>query len=325
MISGDSSTKYCLGGSTPQTKKIAVICCYFNGNEFIEQQLNSIFSQSHKAFHVFLSDDGSSNSFDISDFKFEPADLNKLSVRKNEKTLGFSKNFLSTLANISRDFDYYAFSDQDDIWHEDKLKRAYDVLGGLNSETPALYCGRTEVCDSTINKSLGFSPLFKKPPSFENSLTQNIGGGNTMVFNRAARDIIVQSSLDTNLVSHDWWCYQIIAGTGGVVYYDEVSFLKYRQHEKNVVGANNNWRARAKRIGKLLNGEFRIWCDINLEALSKNRQLLTTKNQLILDDVKKARSSFIIKRARLFKKSGIYRQTLMGNVGLWVGILLNKV
>ena len=61
-----------------------------------------------------------------------------------------------------------------------------------------------------------------------------------MVFNRAAKNLIVEASLNTPVVSHDWWCYQIVTGAGGHVMYDPEPCLKYRQHGKNQIGANNN-------------------------------------------------------------------------------------
>ena len=84
-------------------------------------------------------------------------------------------------------------------------------------------------------------------------------------------------------------------------------------------------RARLIRIRKLLQGHFRKWCDINIKALLKNKHLLTDSNQKVLDDFIKARQSNLFKRLYFFKRSGIYRQTLFGNLGLIIGIILNKI
>ena len=229
------------------------------------------------------------------------------------------------MANINEKFDYFAFSDQDDIWHKDKLEKAIAKISKVQSDIPALYCARTEIVDATAENTLSNSPLFSRPPSFANALVQSIGGGNTMVFNRAAKNLIIKASLNFDVIYHDWWCYQIIAGCGGYIFCDPEPCLKYRQHDSNLVGSNNGWRAHLIRIRKLFQGHLRESNDINLKSLSENKHLLTKSNQKVLDDFIKARQSTFFKRLYFFKRSGIYRQTLFANFGLFLGIMLNKL
>ena len=70
------------------------------------------------------------------------------------------------------------------------------------------------------NNEFGFSPLFSKPPSFANAIVQNIGGGNTMVFNNALRALLREAGKDVSVISHDWWSYIVAAGCGGKIFYD---------------------------------------------------------------------------------------------------------
>ena len=305
--------------------RVAIILGYFDGQSFIGEQLQSIIEQTHSALHIYLYDDDSRLRFSPDSFDLDQNSLSKMSVGVRPQNIGFTNNFLNALASVSDEFEYFAFSDQDDVWHEDKLEKAIAALEKAPSEQPALYCARTEIADATCEHTLGYSPLFNKPPSFANALVQNIGGGNTMVFNRAARDLILEATQDATVVSHDWWCYQIVTGAGGHVIYDSEPCLKYRQHDHNLVGANTSWRARFLRMRGLLRGRFREWNDINLAGLSAHKHLLTKSNQRVLDDFVEARQSSLIKRLFLFKRSGIYRQTLFGNLGLLLGVFLNKV
>jgi len=303
----------------------AVILGFYNGHVFIKSQLKSIFNQTHCAFHIFLYDDKSTNPIDLDSLKIGTQNYSKISIQTRRNNFGFANNFLNALLCISDEFEYFAFSDQDDVWYEDKLESAIDALKKSPEGTPALYCGRTEITDAACERTLGFSPLFNKPPSFANAIVQNIGGGNTMVLNRSAKDLMVKASMDVNIVSHDWWCYQIITGAGGYVVYDKEPCLKYRQHESNLIGSNNSWRARLARICGLFRGRFRRWNDINLKALSGQKHLLTSENRKILNDVIEARQSSLFKRLYLCKRSGINRQTLLGNFGLFFAVLLNRV
>ena len=306
-------------------RRVAVILAHWNSPDFLYDQLKSLLAQRRVEATVYIFDDHSKPSnlgiWSAQELADHPSVLTTLRARR----VGYVKNFLLGLAHADRGSRYFAFSDQDDIWHEDKLERAIATLEQVPSEQPALYCARTEITDATCEHTLGYSPRFNKTPSFANALVQNIGGGNTMVFNRAARDLIINATVDANVVSHDWWCYQIVSGAGGYVVYDPEPCLKYRQHANNLVGANTSWRARFLRIRGLLQGRFRTWNDINLKALSEHSHLLTADNRKILSNFIEARQSSLIKRLFLFKRSGIYCQTLFGNLRLLLGIILNKV
>lgn len=314
-----------LPAPTREANRVAIILGYYEGQKYIAEQLHSIYNQTHKNLHVFVSDDQSSRPLDLDSLDLDEAQLDRLSVNVRAQNVGFSDNFLGALGHTDDDFEYYAFSDQDDVWHADKLEKALRALSSVSPEVPALYSARTEIVDVTCQQQRGLSPLFSLPPSFANALVQNIGGGNTMVMNKAARDLVNTTVRDNEVMSHDWWSYQIICGVGGYIVHDTEPCLKYRQHENNLIGANNDWQARWRRIKGLLQGEFREWNSINLKALSNHRHLLTHENQQILDAFSEARQSPLLKRIAMFKRAGIYRQTALGNLGLLLGIVINKV
>src|SRR5207253_1787714 len=100
-------------------------------------------------------------------------------IVRNGPANGVCANFLSLATDPAIDADYFAFSDQDDVWYRDKLRRALTWLATVPGDVPALYCGRTELM-SIDGRSYGLSPLFTRPPTFRNALVQNLGGGNTM-------------------------------------------------------------------------------------------------------------------------------------------------
>jgi hypothetical protein len=218
---------------------------------------------------------------------------------------------------------YYAYADQDDIWETNKLQHAIDWLATIPKNIPALYCSRTQLIDEYDNE-IGYSPLFTKTPSFANALVQNIGGGNTMVFNQAARDVICQVNA-ANIISHDWLAYIVITGCGGVVLYDSKPSIKYRQHNDNLVGSNSGWQNRLTRIKMLLQGRLKSWNEQNILAIASIKNRLTPKNQIIFEQFLVARKSWLVPRLVNFLKSGIYRQTLLGNLGLIAAAVFNKI
>lgn len=308
-----------------KNERVAVVLGFFDGKKYLPEQLRSILAQSHRDLEIFISDDNSSSEIDFDALDLSPEDAKKVHISSRNQNTGFVFNFLNALGSIDDSYAYFAFSDQDDVWHQEKLKDALAILEKHPENVPALYCARTVITDETCQTDLGTSPLFQKPPSFANAIVQNIGSGNTMVFNKAARDLVVSSSAGTEVVFHDWWCYQIISGAGGVIHYDSKPCLKYRQHSSNLIGSNNSGLARILRIRGLFKGNIRKWNDINLAALAKNQHLLTTENQRILSDFIAARKSNLLRRLYLFKRTGIYRQTFFSNLSLLLGLLINKV
>jgi glycosyltransferase involved in cell wall biosynthesis len=303
---------------------VAIILAFKDGCRFIQEQIQSILHQTHTNIKIFIIDDYSEMPLNLESLKLKNAQTIPIQCIRQNENLGSAKTFITGLANIEESFDYYAFCDQDDIWLNNKLEKGIASLSKIPKVRPALYCGRTKVLAENMEDHLGYSPLFQKKPSFKNALAQNIAGGNTMVFNTRAKNLIVVNK-SIEIVSHDWWAYQIISGAGGLVIYDREPFVHYRQHNENQIGANISWAARLDRICQLLlTGRFRRWNRINSKALNLNKHLLTKENQSILSKWNEALDSRMLRRLRSFKKSGVHRQTFMGNVAMWMALLLGK-
>lgn len=305
--------------------KVAVLMCTYNGAQYLEKQLDSIFSQEHRDLSLFVSDDGSHDNTVQILVKYQRLQPTGRMFLQHGPKMGFAKNFLSLLARKDIDAEYFAFSDQDDVWASNKLTRALTQLASNSDKhQPALYCGRTTLIDEK-GIPTGLSPRFNKPPSFANALVQNIGGGNTMVFNQSARDLLRQTPIGLPVVSHDWWSYIVVSAVGGMVLYDPNPTVFYRQHSKNNVGVNTGFSSRAKRIKMMLQGQFKGWNDQNIELLKTFSHQLTDKNSKTLLQLESARKSSFIPRVYGLLRSGIYRQTTMGNLGLTAAALLGKL
>jgi len=306
-------------------RKVAIVLGFYDGYKFINRQLQSIFDQTHQNFIIFVTDDNSKDSFSLEKLNINERNKKKIRIGIRNKNLGYAQNFLNALVSIDGYFDYYAFSDQDDIWYREKLEKAINSLEEYPDNQANLYGSRTELIGASEDKKLGKSIEFKKSPSFQNAITQNIFGGNTMIFNRNAFDLICSSNINQKIIAHDWWCYQIISGAGGNVFYDKNIYLKYRQHNNNLIGSNVSLKDKWLRFCKVANGNFKIQNDHNLKAIINNQNLLIKSNRKTLTNFIKARNSFLLKRVFYFAKSGVYRQTLIGNIALFIGILIKKV
>ena len=146
-----------------------------------------------------------------------------------------------------------------------------------------------------------------------------------MVFNRATKKLLELAGT-FDVVLHDWWLYQLVSAADGRVHYDPQPMLKYRQHPDNLIGSNLGWRARLIRLRMMLNGRFRDWNATNIAALRRlPAQLIRPGNREVLELFAKARSASFLKRLYYLRQSGVYRQTLLDNIGLFAAAILKKI
>ncbi|MDR2456577.1 MAG: glycosyltransferase family 2 protein [Deltaproteobacteria bacterium] len=303
---------------------VAILMCTYNGKSYIIDQLNSILGQSLDNWHLYISDDNSTDqTLDlIKSWTIDNNLSNKVTIYSGPG-LGFAKNFLTLTANKSIRADYYFWADQDDIWLPDKLARAIEVMNGAPADLPIIYGGRTILVDKD-NTELGLSPLLNKfEPCFNNALVQTAAGANTMAFNNRARDLIILGQ-DFDIPSHDWWSYLIVSGNGGKIIYDTLPTLRYRQHGANIVGSNKDILAKLKRFFLLFFGQHKEKIDRNLIALLGNVDYLSDDSKLLLSKfIALKKSSNPFKKLFLFRSLNIYRQsalqTLAFNIAFAIG------
>jgi len=239
----------------------------YNGEKYLQDQLDSIAGQTYRNWKLYASDDGSTDStLDILQRFQRQHGANQVHLFAGPRK-GFAQNFLSLIRNPDIRADYFAFCDQDDVWFADKLKRAVTRLNVMPDATSAaVYCSRTRLIDE-VGGFIGYSPCFKRPPSFRNALVQSLAGANTMLLNQSARALLARVPITAPVVSHDWLCYLLVTGSGGEVIYDAEPTLDYRQHGGNLIGSNSSWADRLVRVRRMLSGTFRQWNQDNLVAL----------------------------------------------------------
>lgn len=302
---------------------VAVLMCTYNGAQFLPQQLESLASQSVANWSLWVSDDGSFDSTYEIISNFSTCSAQSVTWINGPKK-GFCKNFLSLLAREEINADYYFFSDQDDVWHQNKIARAIDWLKEQPEDKPALYCSRTHLVDQEGN-SLGCSPHFARKPSFANAIVQSIGGGNTMAMNNAMRKILVMMSEEACLRSHDWWAYIVATAVGASVHYDSKPSIDYRQHGSNQVGSNTGIVARLCRLRLIMSGEFSVWNTWHVKQLEAFEHMFTenTRRQLLF--FKNLKSENIFCRIVAYVQGKFYRQNYLDNIWLFIMVLLRRV
>lgn len=221
--------------------KVALVMSTYNGEKFLEKQLESLFQQEGVELTIYVRDDLSTDST----FTILKKNSDRLIIIDNKDTnLGVGNSFMEALYFVGTNYDYYAFCDQDDIWLPDKLSRGISFLN--HPEKPQLYNSNQELVDDKLNslglrhnQSLDVSPL--------QILTNNKITGCTMVWNKKLQELLLDpqrrpSSEVLKVRIQDVWV-SMVASLVGDVFYDPESRIKYRQHDNNVVGVRVESRA----------------------------------------------------------------------------------
>jgi glycosyltransferase involved in cell wall biosynthesis len=303
---------------------VAILLCTFNGARFLPAQLSSLANQSFTNWRLFVSDDGSTDetlaivSQHQGGLGAAPIDV------RNGPQQGFVRNFLSLACDASIACDYFAYCDQDDVWQPEKLSRAVAWLDTRPPHIPAMYCSRTILIDED-GRQCGYSRAYRRKPSFHNALVQSIASGNTIVFNEAARRLLMVCGSAAQAPSHDWWTYLLITAAGGDVHYDQIPQVQYRMHRENVIGTNAGLRNRARRLYLLSRGRFQRWSEMHVAALEPFRPHMTPENRALFDLFRASRKRGFFGRQIGFLNSGVYRQTFLDNLGLIVAVWARKI
>lgn len=309
---------------------VHVLLATYNGARHLPQQWASLEAQQGVEVVVHLGDDGSGDDTLAVLQRLEAARsgaVREVRWMHAPPRRDAGRSFMLLLAHAlgdCPDAQWFAYCDQDDIWLPEKLAAAVEVLAPRTAAGPVLYGGRTLSVDED-DREQGLSPLFVQPPCFRNAIVQNIMGGNTMVMNRAAAALVAQSA-GTQVVTHDWFTYQIVSGAGGFVHYDPRAFLRYRQHGANAIGSNLGWRALWNRFVRMLQGEFRTWNEVNGAVLSQRTPSLTSANAEVLRAFLQARTGATPwGRLAWLRRSGAFRQPASQDLVLRVACALRRI
>lgn len=307
---------------------IHILLATYQGERYLPEQLDSISTQSHRAWSLTVSDDGSVDST----VAIVQAFASRHSTHQVTLLRGPGRrstaNFFHLIRHVKETSpnDLFAFCDQDDVWLPEKLARAFAILRAhaSPSELPQLYCARTQLVDEHLNP-IGLSRVPGRPLAFRNALMQNVASGNTMVFNWSLLQLLKQVCPE-NSVWHDWTAYQVATACGGTAVYDPEPVLLYRQHATNVIGASRSGWDRLKHVNLILRGQYREWGDRTELAMTDLESQMTSSSRRDLEQFHSMRrAGGPLRRCWAGLGSGLYRQTPAGQLAFLVSLLFRLV
>lgn len=221
--------------------QIAILLATYNGEKYLCEQIDSILGQSFTDWHLYIHDDGSTDDTITIIKRYKNQLPEKITVLDYPTQGGASCNFFSLLETI--DAPYYMFSDQDDVWFENKIQTCYDQIRQLehtNKATPIIVHSDLTIVDSQLqiidhsfirNQKIKIEKVNRFIDySFTNTVT-----GCTMLFNAATVKCIKYPRTLARM--HDSWITLSVVANGGIVHFVGQPLIYYRQHGNNTLGA----------------------------------------------------------------------------------------
>lgn len=288
-------------------KKISVIMASYNGEKYIKEQILSILNQNYRIKELIIGDDGSKDKT-IQIIEELILKYSNIKLIKNKKNMGVSKNFMNLLKIATGDIIF--FSDQDDIWYENKISKMIEKI--VDKEQKILIYSNNDVVDKNLNiltKNMQFE--FRKSNILENLLFYNGGiQGCSMA---------ITKSLKAEIIKYKKYIYMhdLIITLFASLYADEIIYIKealfsYRQHDSNIIGFKKNLKGRLKKILKfkyfLINQE--VYKTISEFFLFKRKKLkLDEKNKIDLFEKICNEKSYIKRNYFIIKSNFKFRNS----------------
>ena len=217
-------------------EKVDILLATYNGEKYIREQIDSILNQTYKEFRLLISDDGSNDGTRdiLNEYK---AKDDRIEIFMQEENLGVVKNFEFLLKKVEAK--YYMFSDQDDIWKNEKIEKSLNKI----EEGFDLVYTDLEVVDENLNvtyesywKLKGIYKKIKKYNNFESLYLNNFITGCTVISKKELIDSFMPLPNISKFVLHDYWISLVVSQNGKIAYIEE-PLIKYRQHKNNKVGS----------------------------------------------------------------------------------------
>ena len=262
--------------------KLIVLMSTYNGERYLQQQLDSLYAQTLKPDRIIVRDDGSTDQT-MAILEANAREHKELSFSQGNN-LGAGRSFWE-LIKTCEDADYYALCDQDDVWLPEKLERAVEILEKQEDEV-SLYASRFTLTDENLNILPSDVSKLYSFSDFPHALLYHSAPGCTFVFNHKTREKILEYDIDNEyFIIHDAIIHKVAALFGKFIL-DEESYIYYRQHGHNEIGMTADvFKTFFSRIRHFMHGKIRnyrsetarsLWNTYGQECDPEKAELLKT-------------------------------------------------
>jgi rhamnosyltransferase len=304
--------------TTEKMIAVVVILSAYNGERTIARQLDSILSQIGVAVTCYIRDDGSNDkTLDIV-HSYQKKNANII-VQEGEN-IGWEKSFMEALRNAPQ-ADFYAFSDQDDLWMKDKLYAGIKELEKYPNDRPLFYhCNKISV-DENLNPYMHQVRRTPKPLNHQNAMIQEYAQGCSIIMNNKAKDLVL-AYIPKKKIAHDFWC-GLLCYLFGEIIYDNNKHFYHISYGSNASGEGHmlkSWSGRLKRF--IFENE--IYYSPYQDLIDGFSDKLSEEDKKFCEKVINYKSNFRDK-LYLFFSPKFLRDSIIGTLSLKLAILFNKL
>lgn len=248
-------------GGVPRPRVTVLMATYngmAEGGAWLDEQVDSVLAQVGVDVSLVVSDDASTDATRAHLQRRSALDPRITVLPQRDGPPGVTGNFLHLFTTHVPDGSFVAFTDQDDVWHEDKLERQLALMRDAGA---FVVSSNVTSFRSLPGGGVGERRLIRKsqPQRAWDFLFEAAGPGSTYLFSPEAHRTLVEAlaRLDyAEIGVHDWYVYALARSIGLPWVIGESPTLEYRQHGGNVQGANSGAGARDARMARLRSGFY---------------------------------------------------------------------
>lgn len=313
-----------------------IIMATYNGGKYINQQIESIINQTFDNWKMIIRDDGSSDDTVLQIQKFTEIDSRIHMIKNDTKKHGAYLNFWTLIkyTHSLKEYDYYFFADQDDIWHQDKLQVMIDCAEhSANKNRPLMLYSDMEVIDEedrqifpSINDVMGNGEMI----GFSLFFTHGFIWGCSAMINKALFKVVPTYPLEDSrisIMSHDNYYGKFTLLLGSVKFVNK-PLIKHRRHVANTTGG---YKIQLSPISVMKKVVFQFDDLAKTHACVYNQTLLTVQQmeQAGVDREEIAIIKETINRGGLagayrLKKLGVSRKQFSRTLGIYLVMFLGS-
>lgn len=301
-------------------KNVLILMSTYNANESLIKQIESIFNQKNVNISLYIRDDGSNSK--------TKELLNLLSKKYNKKitvvygdNVGWKKSFLELISSADLTYDYYGFSDQDDIWFEDKViscikdmeKDEYDGI-------KLCHCNSLSVNERLVERNEQEIRI-KEPRTHKNAFAMEYFQGCGMLWNQKAMKLLTKKKISNPNISHDFWV-GLICYLFGRVYFINLPKFYHIRYDNSQSSDGSVLKGRIKRIKEILTSN-NAYMNPSYDLLKNYDNYLDEKDKIFLKYLKNYKNSLNAKIKVLFDKD-FSRNSFSSTLLMKIAILFNK-
>lgn len=309
-------------------KRINVIMAVYNGEKYLQEQIESVLNNTFKNIRLFIYDDGSTDRTEDICNQYKEKNKGLVYYNKNNNNKGLVRNFLEGVKSIHvygelNENDYFMFCDQDDVWLEYKLEKTLNHMKEVEHKYKANIPVGVFTDAYVVDEKLGIinesffrsNGLNTNTLDLSHILMENRMIGCTVMFNYSLYNKL--HTIPQNARFHDWWIALIASSFGRISFLNEATLL-YRQHGGNIVGDKSFRSYVVKSMASLIKQKNTIYQSISqceeFYGIYKNE--LKKEEQEIIHTFHQLMAYSWVKRRYVLIKNGYLKSGFIRNIGL---------